>query len=246
MKALRLYGKNDIRLADVPVPEIGKDELLLKVEAAAICGSDVRMWQNGLDWVDGEHPLTLGHEFAGTIAEAGVHVSCYEKGMRVAVAPNIGCGICDACVSGDQHLCDTYQAFGINIDGAFAEYVRIPASAISRGNLMVLPEGVTPAEAALNEPLSCAYNGFLKCMVSPGDYGMVVGAGPIGIFHALLLKMAGAGKVVMNDLSAAYPGSSHIMVRTCRVLSGRSRADGAWMWLWWHVLFRRCSRLCCR
>ncbi len=201
MLALKLYGKNDIRLTEVPVPEINDQEILLKLDAAAVCGTDIRMWQNGYKNVDETHPLVLGHEAAGTIAKVGKCVEFYQEGMQVAIAPNIGCGICDRCVSGAPHLCDTYQAFGINMDGAFAEYMVVPEKAIRQGNLMLLPEGVTPAAAALNEPLSCAYNGFLKCNVQPGEFALVVGAGPIGLFHAMLLKMAGAAKVMMHDIS---------------------------------------------
>lgn len=201
MKALRLYGPKDIRLVDIPIPEINDDEILLKTDAAALCGTDVRMWQNGQKGVDAEHPLTLGHEFAGTIVKVGKNVPFYKVGMQVGMQPNIGCGICDRCVDGKFHLCDEYTAFGINMEGAFAEYVKIPAEAVTRGNLMVLPQGVSPAEAAVTEPLSCAYNGFQKCFVKPGEYAMVVGAGPIGFCHAMLLHMAGA-KVLMNDVAA--------------------------------------------
>lgn len=201
MLALRLYGPKDIRLEEIPVPEINDDEILLKVDAAAVCGTDVRMWQNGQKGVDADHPLVLGHEFAGTIVKVGKNVPFYKEGMQVAMQPNIGCGICDRCVDGKFHLCDDYRAFGINMDGAFAEYVKIPADAVTRGNLMVLPKGVSPAEAAVTEPLSCAYNGFTKCFVHPGEYAMVVGAGPIGFCHALLLHMAGAA-VLMNDIAA--------------------------------------------
>ena len=201
MLALRLYGPRDIRLEEIPVPEINDDEILLKTDAAAICGTDVRMWQNGASGVDADHPLVLGHEFAGTIVRTGKNVPFYKEGMQVGMQPNIGCGICDRCVDGKFHLCENYRAFGINMDGAFAEYVKIPAEAVTRGNLMVLPAGVTPAEAAVTEPLSCAYNGFTKLMVKPGEYAMVVGAGPIGFCHAMLLHMAGA-VVLMNDLSA--------------------------------------------
>jgi len=201
MLALRLYGPQDIRLEDVPVPEINDDEILLRTDSAAVCGTDVRMWQNGAKGVDADHPLILGHEFAGTIVKVGKNVPFYKEGMQVGMQPNIGCGICDRCVDGKFHLCDEYRAFGINMDGAFAEYVKIPADAVTRGNLMVLPEGVSPAEAAVTEPLSCAYNGFTKCFVQPGEYALVVGAGPIGFCHAMLLHMAGAA-VLMNDLSA--------------------------------------------
>jgi len=200
MLALRLYGPGDIRLAEVSVPQIADDEILLKTKAASVCGTDIRMWQNGYKNVDADHPLTLGHEFAGVIAKVGANVPFYQEGMSIAMQPNIGCGICDRCVSGNQHLCDEYKAFGINMDGAFAEYIRIPATAISHGNMMVIPEHVSFEEASIAEPLSCVYNGFSKCFVKPGEYALVVGAGPIGLMHAILLKMAGAS-VLINDLS---------------------------------------------
>jgi L-iditol 2-dehydrogenase len=201
MKSLRLFGVNDIRLVEKKKPQIAPDELLLKTGAAAICGTDIRMWGNGKNGVDADHPLTLGHEFAGTIMEVGSKIPFYKVGMKVALQPNIGCGICDRCVDGKFHLCDDYRAFGINMDGAFAEYVKIPADAIARGNLMLMPEGVSFAEAAVIEPLSCAYNGFTKLFVHPGEYALVVGAGPIGLMHVQLLHMAGA-IVMLNDISA--------------------------------------------
>lgn len=199
MQALRLYGPGDIRLTDMEIPEIAEDEILLKTEAAAICGTDIRMWKYGREGVDEAHPLTLGHEFCGRIVKAGKKVSGYQEGMRVAMQPNIGCGICDSCVSGNFHLCRNYRAFGINMDGAFAEYVRIPAQAVIRGNLAVLPDTVSSGEAAVIEPLSCAFNGFSKCFVKPGDRALVIGAGPIGMCHAMLLHMAGA-VVLVNDI----------------------------------------------
>jgi len=199
MLSLRLFGPDDIRLVETEIPAVKDDELLLKTDAASVCGSDIRMWKNGYKGVDAEHPLTLGHEFSGTVVRVGKNVPFYKEGMKVAMQPNIGCGICDRCVAGNFHLCEDYRAFGINMDGAFAEYVRIPGDAIRNGNLMLLPEGVSPEEAAVVEPLSCAYNGFTKCFVKPGDYSLVVGAGPIGVSHAMLLHMAGS-PVLMNDL----------------------------------------------
>ena len=199
MLALRLYGKGDLRLVEMDMPEIAEDEILLKTDAAAICGTDIRMWKNGCKGVDEIHPLTLGHEFAGTIAEVGSKVPFYKKGMRITMQPNIGCGICDRCVAGNFHLCKDYRAFGINMDGAFAEYVKIPAEAIYRGNLQVIPDALSSEEAALAEPLSCVFNGFSKCFVKPGERAMVVGAGTIGVFHAMLLHLVGA-VVLMNDI----------------------------------------------
>ena len=184
------------------MPEINEEEILLKVKAASICGTDVRMFQNGAAGITPDHPLVLGHEFSGVIAQVGKRVTAYRVGQRITVAPNMGCGVCKQCVSGNTHLCPTYRAFGINLDGGFAEYVKIPAEAIRQGNIAELPEQVSFEEAALNEPLSCVYNGTEHCHIKPGDRVLVIGAGPIGIMHGLLAKMSGAGAVYYSDLSA--------------------------------------------
>ena len=97
MKAGLLYGKEDLRVEEIPVPEISDDEVLVRVKSAAICGTDVRMYRNGVVGVDEEHPLVIGHELSGVIEKAGKNVTAYPEGMRVAVAPNMGCGNCDDC-----------------------------------------------------------------------------------------------------------------------------------------------------
>lgn len=201
MLAALLYDKNDMRLEDVRTPEINENEVLLKVKSAAICGTDIRMYKNGYKGIGPDTPRILGHELSGVVAAAGKNVKAYKEGMRVAVAPNMGCGICNACVRGDGHLCRDYKALGINLDGGFAEYVAIPAAAVSRGNIIELDDSVSFDEAAINEALSCVYNGFEKCHIRPGDTVLVIGTGPIGIMHAKLAKMAGASKVFINDLS---------------------------------------------
>lgn len=201
MLAARMYDVRDIRLEEIPIPEIAEDEILLKVRAAAICGTDVRMINNGYKGITPETPRILGHEIGGVIAKIGARVTGYEVGQRVAVAPNMGCGICAECVRGDGHLCRTYKALGINLDGGFAEYCVIPARAVQGGNVIVLDDNVSFEEAAINEPLSCVCNGFERCQIGPGDYVMVIGAGPIGVMHAMLARMAGAGRVYINDLS---------------------------------------------
>lgn len=199
MLAARMYGAGDIRLEEMPVPAIGEQELLLKIKAAAICGTDVRMFTNGAAGIDPEHPRVLGHEIAGVIEAVGAGVTGYHKGRRVAVAPNMGCGICDCCVRGDGHLCPTYKALGINLDGGFAEYCVIPEAAVRGGNVTVLDDEVSFEEAAVNEPLSCVCNGFERAAIRPGDFVLVFGAGPIGILHLALARMAGAGKVMVSD-----------------------------------------------
>ncbi len=169
MKAIQLLGKNHIELRNVPVPRTGEGEMLVRVRAASICGTDVRMYRNGYRNVSEDNPLTLGHEFAGEIAELGAGVRGYQIGQRVSVAPNIGCGTCDMCVSGNTHLCEHYAAFGVTMDGGFAEYVRIPREAIEQGNVSPMEAGISFQEAALVEPLSCVYNGQMLIGVRPGD-----------------------------------------------------------------------------
>ena len=202
MLAARMYGKEDIRLEEVAKPAIGRGEILIKVKAAAICGTDVRMYRNGYKGITEETPRILGHEFSGVIEEIADGVAGYQVGQRVAVAPNMGCGICSYCVAGNGHLCHTYRALGINLDGAHAEYVAIPAAAVSGGNVCVLDERVSFEEAAINEALSCVCNGFERCAIRPGESVLVIGAGPIGIMHAMLAKMAGAAPVFIHDLSS--------------------------------------------
>lgn len=178
----------------IPVP--GPEEMVIRVKAAAVCGTDIRMWQQ-----TPSKKLVLGHEVAGEIHALGERVKGYKVGDRVAVAPNMGCGICDQCVSGRTHLCPEYQALGINMDGAFQEYVLIPSDAVRQGNVCRLSDSVSFAEAAVAEPLSCVYNAFESYKVQAGDYVLIIGAGPIGCMHAMLAQMAGAGKVIMHDLS---------------------------------------------
>lgn len=201
MLAAKLYGKEDLRLVECPVPDIREDEILLRVKAAAVCGTDLRMIQNGSSGIDGNHPRTLGHEISGIIEKKGSLVSGYEEGMHICVAPNMGCGICDHCIEGNTHLCSQYQAFGINIDGGFAEYVRIPGRAVSQGNLMILDESVNFPDAALLEPMSCVLNGQSRMKMNLNDTVLIVGAGPIGIMHALLARARGASRVFIRDLS---------------------------------------------
>ena len=201
MLAAYLYGPGDIRLKETGIPEINDNEVLLKVKSAAVCGTDIRMINNGYKGITEATPRILGHELAGVIAKTGRNVKGYKEGMRVAVAPNMGCGVCDSCVSGNTHMCVEYSALGINIDGGFAEYVKIPEEAVRQGNIIILDANVTFEEAAINEPLSCVYNGFLKCNIKPGDNVLIVGTGPIGILHAKLAKMAGAASVMLNDIS---------------------------------------------
>ena len=201
MLAARLYGKHDLRIETVPVPTIGDEEILLRVKAATVCGTDLRMLQNGAAGIDAENPLILCHEFAGVIEEVGARVKGYQVGERIAVAPNFGCGICDLCVSGQSHHCAKLKALGVHIDGGFAEFVRIPAEAVRLGNLSLLAQNVSFEAGAGNEAFACVYSAFSRYGVNPGETVVIIGAGAIGLMHAKLAKMAGAAKIILNDLS---------------------------------------------
>lgn len=111
------------------------------------------------------------------------------------------CGTCYQCIQGNDHVCANYEALGINLDGAFAEYMRVPDRAIKRGHLVAVPAGVSFEEAALIEPFSCCYNGSRACRIEPGDAALVIGAGPIGIMHIFLARLSGTQQVLVSEMS---------------------------------------------
>lgn len=203
MLAARLYGKNDVRVEQIPAPEIEDGEMLIRVKAAAVCGTDLRMFQNGAAGINENNPLVLCHEFSGVIEKTGSRVNGYTAGQRVSVAPNIGCGVCDNCVGGQSHHCSELLALGVHLNGGFAEFVRIPAAAVTLGNVTPLADNISFEAAAANEAFSCVYNAFERYRVNPGETVVIIGAGAIGLMHAKLARMSGAAKIILNDLSQA-------------------------------------------
>jgi L-iditol 2-dehydrogenase len=200
IRAASYYGVGDIRVEEVPIPEIGESELLVQVKGCAVCGTDNRIFKFGHFKIPSGTKRVLGHETCGVVAKVGARAQRFAEGDRVAIAPNIGCGVCHMCIQGFNQLCPIYEAFGISIDGGFAQYMRIPSGAL--GNVVKIPDRVGDREAMLTEPLSCVYNAYEACRTVPGDTVLVIGAGPIGALHALLNKRAGA-RVIVADLSSA-------------------------------------------
>lgn len=188
------------RVQEVARPSVGSDDVLVRVAASAICGTDIRTVRNGHRKLAPGQRIVLGHEFAGIIESPGDHGTTFPAGMRVTIAPNVGCGQCDLCVQGFTNMCPDYQAFGISWDGAHTEYVRVPAAAIAQGNIVPIPEHVSFQDAALIEPLSCVVNGNREARIRFGDVVVVVGAGPIGLLHLQLARLSGARQVIMADL----------------------------------------------
>ena len=203
MLAARYEQGSGLRLERIPVPRIGPGEALLAVETASICATDVRIVKGAHQKYGQGTVRTPGHEIAGRVVQTGSGVTSVKAGQRVFVAPNIGCGECPACRRGKNNLCPDYEAFGITLDGGFAEYMRVTAEAIEQGNLFPIGEEVDAAEMTLAEPLACVLHGQEQVNVRAGDTVLIFGAGPIGLMHLLLAKARGASAVVIADLNAA-------------------------------------------
>ncbi len=199
MLAAVYHGPNDLRVEEVPLPEVGPGEMLIKVMDASICGTDLRIFHGGHRMYPEGTVRIPGHEVVGTIAEMGGDIPGYSIGQRVFVAPNTGCGHCRQCISGNNNLCPNYTAIGVTIDGGFAEYVRVPANAVNQGNVIPVSENVDPAVAALMEPFACVLRGQNPLNIKPGENVLVMGAGPIGVMHAKLAKVRGAGRVIVSE-----------------------------------------------
>ena len=194
------YTQNgEFAVRDIPPPEISTDELLLRVRAASICGTDMKIIRNGHRKLADDQRIVLGHEFVGTIEQAGSDVSQFSMGKRVGVAPNAGCGCCDGCIRGQSNYCDQYTALGIDRDGAHAPLVKIPAQFIAQGNVIELPDSVSDQAAALLEPFSCVVNGAQNIGLGFGDSVLVFGAGPMGLLHVMLARSTGAAFLIAVD-----------------------------------------------
>jgi L-iditol 2-dehydrogenase len=198
MKALVLATYNRLEMQGRPTPEIGPDEVLLKVAACGICGSDV----HGLDGSTGRRqpPIVMGHEAAGTIARLGADVTGWAEGDRVTFDSTINCGTCWFCRRGQINLCDHRLIFGVSCDecrreGAFAEYVAVPQHILYR-----LPDSLSFRHAAMVEPVSVAVHAVNRSRIRLGETAVVVGAGVVGLLLVQALRAAGCGQIIAVDL----------------------------------------------
>lgn len=201
VKAAVLKAVNEISYETVSDPVLQPGDLLLKVRAATICGTDIRILR-GKKTAGIRYPSIIGHEFAGEVVETVGHRQ-FQVGQAVGVCPAFACGQCDACQGGAENLCRNLIAMGYEIDGAFAEYVRIPAHGVAAGNVFALPHGLSFAKAALAEPLACVINGQHQAHVGRGDRVVILGAGPIGLLHVKLARLAGAKQIIVSQTSAS-------------------------------------------
>ena len=197
MKAGVLKDVNVVSYMTVADPTLHPGDMLLKVRAATICGTDIRILR-GKKTAGIRYPSILGHEFAGEVVDNGGNAQ-FTTGQAVCVCPQFACGHCDYCIRGAENLCRNLTAMGYEIDGAFAEYVRIPARGLAAGNVFAMPEGLSFETAALAEPLSCVMNGQELVGVNMGDVVVILGAGPIGILHVKLARFSGARSIIVSE-----------------------------------------------
>lgn len=202
MIAAVFKGPHDIELQEIETPTIGPDELLVKMGANTVCGTDVRILR-GEKTKGVILPAVLGHEMAGHIAEVGRDVRGYEAGQPVAISPEIPCGRCYPCQHDMENMCANLKLFGYDVPGGLAEYVRIPAPAVELGGVFVANEDLPSEHLALSEPLACCVNGHRRSRTGVDDVVLVMGAGPIGLFHVQLARLAGARKVIVSEISGS-------------------------------------------
>jgi len=194
MRVAMYYRNSDVRLQEMQKPEVGPNELLVKVVASGICGSDVMEWYRIK-----RAPLVLGHEIAGDIVEVGRGVKRHKVGQRVFVSHHVPCMKCRYCLAGHTSTCDTLRTTNF-YPGGFAEYIRVPEINLEYG-VYVLPEELTYDDGAFIEPLACVVRGFKLCRFKPGSTVLVLGSGIAGLLNIKLAKAYGAEKIIATDLS---------------------------------------------
>lgn len=197
MKALvKKYSKPGLWLEEVPVPTIGKNDVLIKVNKTALCGTDIHIYQWD-DWAQKNVPVPLvtGHEFMGVITEVGENVQHFHPGMRVTGEGHLTCGQCLGCREGKRHLCSRTRGVGYHTQGSFAEYFALPAE-----NVFVLPDSVSDEIASLFDPFGNAVHTSFTLQL-PAQSILITGAGPMGLMAAAIAKHCGAKRVIVTDVN---------------------------------------------
>ena len=196
MKAQVFYEALVMKYEDRDIPEIAENEVLVKVMACSICGSDVSYYygHSPLGTADGKGPLYLGHELSGVVEKTGAQIAkqLFKKGDRVAVNPVQQCNACEACMRGEFNVCANSEIIGVSVNGGFAEYVKVKYTHVHK-----IPDSVSFEHGALAEPLACGTYGITRLDIRLGQDVVIFGPGPIGLMMVQLAKAAGAGRVLL-------------------------------------------------
>ncbi|MCD6481605.1 MAG: zinc-dependent dehydrogenase [Thermoplasmata archaeon] len=194
MKVAMYYNNSDVRVEEMPVPEIGDDELLVKVMACGICGSDVMEWYRIK-----KAPRVLGHEMVGEIVKVGEKVKNFSEGDRVFVSHHVPCGECRYCLNGQETLCDTLRSTNF-YPGGFSQYLRVPAINVEKGTFL-LPQNMSYEQAVFIEPLGCVVRGLRIAEFKKGQSILIIGSGITGLLHVKLAKAMGASRIITTDIN---------------------------------------------
>lgn len=213
MRVAMYYNNRDVRLEEMPVPEIGPREILVKVWASGICGSDVLEWYRL-----SKAPLVLGHEIAGEIARVGDEVRMWKPGDRVFVSHHVPCGMCRYCLNGHESCCDTLAS--TNFDpGGFAEYLRVPEINVRNG-VFALADDMSYDQAVLIEPLACVYRGQAFTGWQPARTVLILGCGIAGLLHLILARSTGASTIAVVDVNESRLQKAMDLGADCGELAG--------------------------
>ena len=194
MRVAMYYRNDDVRLEVIPTPTIGVGEVLVRVAASGICGSDVMEWYRSRT-----APRVLGHEVTGEIAALGQGVSRFQLGERVVFTHHVPCNDCRRCLRGQHTLCDTLHSTSFE-PGGFAEYVRVPKINVDKGGVILLPEGISFEVGTFVEPLGCVVRGLRRIGLQPSDSVLIVGSGLAGLLNIRLARILGAGCIAATDV----------------------------------------------
>ena len=221
MKAALFLGPGQMEIRDMPVPKAGKGEVVIRVKACAICGTDLRTYRFGHKKV--KPPQVIGHELAGLVSEVGEGVAGVSVNEPVTAVTSVGCGKCRLCKAGRNNICAKTEALGYFYAGGFAEYIKLPAESVVQNSIIKLPASVGFDEAAVVEPLSCCLNAQVFLKIQPGDRVVIFGAGPIGLMHLELARAQGAAETFLIDINSERLASAAKLVKIDHVLNSQEK-----------------------
>lgn len=198
MKSAVFYGRHDLRVEEAPRPSVGPRDVLIRVKACGVCGTDVHIFEGDPGAAEVVPPTILGHEFAGVIEEVGSDVTDFAPGDRVCIDPNHPCGHCEPCRDGIDHYCEHMLGYGTTVNGGFAEFCSVDVAQVYR-----LGDRTTFEQGAMTEPVACCLHGIDMCNIRPGSRVVVIGGGMIGLIMLQLARLAGAARTALLEPVAA-------------------------------------------